>query len=526
MPQIQTVTSYGNVEGVIKNVLMSNGATQQDPYGRFYIDGQMVNVELSRAIAEGIYLEELFQPGFNCTAEYTDDTRPGGAVRVMLDTLFQPSSRTLSFGGRKGTPGNDGLIDMNGPVMPATDEFLLYLNQVNTQDIVFADLAQAYIPLNIMSSKIAGYGKSVAQDRSASTIAEIIGYCLHRAMNDGNNLINVGDMSADNAYGSLVAKLNAAFTNGDPITGANTFGIEGRIVLCRPEFGYGIFNKQSGVILNGSNLAQEMLRDFNLSAGVNERNYVSQYYIGEFGRLHFLVVPDMLWTYAERYLGLADGDLKGIQALVYSKGSLAVGRVIDLGVKLQDSAPPYPRGIMARPVNAWGHEMFRKGYIVADTDFTLDYLRTTLGLTDATRLYPCAPKDLANNDRPIAVPIFGEDGVSIVGYRQIAKGQYPSGDNWRSGLPQVASVVASVQGGDYTAAQSVTLTTSTPNAEIYYTTDGSEPTLSNGTKYTAAISIAASSTLKARAFLKGYVPSPMTEEVYTITAAAARAAKA
>ena len=68
------VQSYGNVEGIIKNVLMSNGATQQDPNGRFYIDGQMINVDLARAIAEAIYLFEVYQNGLNCTAKYTDDT--------------------------------------------------------------------------------------------------------------------------------------------------------------------------------------------------------------------------------------------------------------------------------------------------------------------------------------------------------------------------------------------------------------------------------------------------------------------
>lgn len=189
MPINNPVATYGNIEGLIKNVLMGSGATQQDPNGRFFIDGQMINVELSRAIIEAIYLSELFQPGFNCTAKYTEDTRRNGAIRVPLDTPFAPSSRTLSYGGRKGTPGNDGLFDMRGPVLPTVDEILIYLNQVNTQDIVFPDLSKEYIPLDIMASKIKGYGASVGQDRSASTLAEIIGYCLYRAMNGGDNLI-------------------------------------------------------------------------------------------------------------------------------------------------------------------------------------------------------------------------------------------------------------------------------------------------------------------------------------------------
>lgn len=513
-----TISTYGNREGLVKSVLMGSGATQQDPNGRFYIDGQMVNVELSRAFVESIYLAELFQPGFNCTAKYTMDTTPYGTLRIPLDTLFQPSSRTLSFGGRKGTPGNDGLFDKNGPVLPVTDEFLLYLNQVNTQDIVFPELSKEYLPLDLMAQKITGYGLSVGQDRSASTLAEIIGYCLYRALNDGDNLISGFDGSQDNAYANLITQLNSKFTNGDPITGANTFPIDGRVIIARSSF-YGIFNKQSGVILNGSNLAQEMLRDFDLSKNMSERRYVSEYYVGEFGRIHFLIIPDQLWTFAERYLGLADGALAGLQAVSYSSNSLAVGKVVDLGVKLQDSAPPYPRGIMARPVNIWGHEMFRKGFIIGDSTFTLDYLHDTLGMDENTRLYPSAPQDLANAQKghTINVPIYGEDGT-VIGYQQIAEGQYPSGDNWRSGMPVTASVVPSVKGGTYTSARSVTLSTSTPNANIYYTTDGSTPT-DGSTKYSAAIAISTTTTLKAIAVKAGNAPSPVMTAKYTITSA-------
>lgn len=524
MPTINNpVATWGNIEGLIrKNVLMGSGATQQDPNGRFFLDGQMANVEISRAIVESIYFEELFQSGVNCTSEYTADTRPNGAVRIPLDTLLIPSSRTVSYGGRKGTPGNDGVFNANPPVMPGMDEALLYLNQVNDQDLVFPDITKEYIPLNVMSNKVAAYGRSVGQDRSASTLAEIIGNCIHRALNGGDNLITGFDGTQDNAYANLIAQLNALFMGGDPITGAMTFPVDGRIILLRPS-AFNIFNKNSGVILNGSNLAQEMLRDFDLSKNMSERRFVSQYFIGEFGRLLFFIVPDAIWNMAEAYLGLAAGSLKGLQGIAYHAGSLAVGRVVDLGVKLQDTASPYPRGIMARPVNMWGHEMLRKGWLIGDSTFTLDYLADTLNIPADAKLYPIAPKNLgevifgANKAATIDMPMFGEDG-SVIGFKRVAKGQYPTGDNYRSGMPHCAPVVASVPGGDYASTQSVTLTTATTGASIYYTVDGSTPT-AESTKYTTAVSIASSQTLKAIAVLDGYAPSNVTVENYTITGA-------
>lgn len=514
------IATYGNIEGILKNVLMGSGATQQDPNGRFYIDGQMIGVELATSIFEAIYLNSLFQPGVNCNAQFTTDTKQGGSLRIPVDTLFRPSSRTLSYGGRAGTPGNSGLFDKNPPIMPGTDEVLLYLNQVNTQDIVFSDIAKEYIPLNIMVNKLKGFGESVGQDRSASTLAEVIGNCIYRALNDGGNLITGFDGTAQNAYANLIAQLNGAFTNGDPLTGAMQFPIEGRIIFLRSS-GYNIFTNNSGVILNGSNLAQEMLRDYDLSKNVSERKYVSPYYIGEFGRFHFFIVPDAIWTEAEAYLGLAAGSLNGLTGVAYSASSLAVGNAVDLGVKLQDSTYPYPRGIMARPANIWGHEMIRKGYLIGNSTFTLDYLATTLNISADAKLYPIAPADLgavlfgANMAKEIDVPIYGSDGT-VIGFKRVADTQYPTGDNVQSGMPQCAPVVPSVVGGSYASTQEVTLTCATNGATIYYTTDGSTPTASSN-KYSSAVSISSTSTLNAIAVLNGYTPSPVMSESYTIT---------
>ncbi|WP_338749786.1 chitobiase/beta-hexosaminidase C-terminal domain-containing protein [Bacillus sp. FJAT-52991] len=67
---------------------------------------------------------------------------------------------------------------------------------------------------------------------------------------------------------------------------------------------------------------------------------------------------------------------------------------------------------------------------------------------------------------------------------------YPKG-----GSP-VSEPVASPAPGTYTGAQSVTLT-AVAGSKIYYTVDGSIPTPSTGTEYTGAISVSATTTIKA-----------------------------
>ncbi|MCB0036885.1 MAG: CotH kinase family protein, partial [Anaerolineales bacterium] len=66
----------------------------------------------------------------------------------------------------------------------------------------------------------------------------------------------------------------------------------------------------------------------------------------------------------------------------------------------------------------------------------------------------------------------------------------------------------SVASGFYTTTQSVTLSNALLGSQIWYTTDGSLPTLSNGTLYNGSpIALNNTTTLRARTFMAGYIPS-------------------
>lgn len=74
---------------------------------------------------------------------------------------------------------------------------------------------------------------------------------------------------------------------------------------------------------------------------------------------------------------------------------------------------------------------------------------------------------------------------------------------------------ASSSGGTYTSIQSVSLSTLTQGAAIYYTTDGTTPT-SSSLAYSGPITIQTSQTLKAVAMASGYTDSEVMSESYLI----------
>jgi hypothetical protein len=69
--------------------------------------------------------------------------------------------------------------------------------------------------------------------------------------------------------------------------------------------------------------------------------------------------------------------------------------------------------------------------------------------------------------------------------------------------------------GSYTAAQTVTISSATPAAIIYYTTNGTRPTTSS-TVYSGPIDVASSETVKAIAVASGYSNSAVGSSAYTI----------
>jgi uncharacterized protein (DUF1800 family) len=72
--------------------------------------------------------------------------------------------------------------------------------------------------------------------------------------------------------------------------------------------------------------------------------------------------------------------------------------------------------------------------------------------------------------------------------------------------------------GTYTAPVTVTLTTATAGATIYYTTDGSNPSRKTRPLYRGPIELTATTTVKAFAFKKGFKASAVTTRTYKINA--------
>jgi N-acetylneuraminic acid mutarotase len=111
---------------------------------------------------------------------------------------------------------------------------------------------------------------------------------------------------------------------------------------------------------------------------------------------------------------------------------------------------------------------------------------------------------------------YGYDSAGNLGYLNDLWKYPPSATS----PPAAAAPTFSPAAGAYAAAQTVTLSDSTAGATIYYTTNGSAPTVSSAV-YTSAITVASSETLQAIATAIGFSTSAVASASYTIAQPAA-----
>ena len=93
--------------------------------------------------------------------------------------------------------------------------------------------------------------------------------------------------------------------------------------------------------------------------------------------------------------------------------------------------------------------------------------------------------------------------------------QQPGGSQGASCTTATATPTFSPAAGTYSEAQTVTISSATTGATIFYTTNGTTPTTSS-TMYTGPINVSKTKTVKAISFFPGFAPSSVGSAKYTI----------
>ena len=119
-----------------------------------------------------------------------------------------------------------------------------------------------------------------------------------------------------------------------------------------------------------------------------------------------------------------------------------------------------------------------------------------------------AARDAMGTATKFSIPVVTNGKVYVTAQNQVDVYGLLNGE------PGAATPTISPNGGTFSSTQSVMLSSTAPNSQIFYTLDGSTPTPAS-TLYTAPIAISTDTTLRAIASAPGFIQSPIGSAVFS-----------
>lgn len=315
----------------------------------------------------------------------------------------------------------------------------------NQQDMMNVDVAEA---------ELANLAGRVNRNINAMTIAEQ----LRKNFTDvaaGTVAKNWITVTNDDYLGALI-EAGGKLDDGNAAEGVDAYPDGARAVIVRSSVKTALL-KKGQVIIGGSDAAQNILRKGGLSE--NDRPEVaSTAYVGEVANMPVYVASQVVWTLAERYLGLTPGRLDGVQMLVVSAVGTLRALAFNSAMKIIDS--PDGQGRRLQP-------KYRMG----------------ASCIDALSVVPVVDSSfVAPSNITIKAP---------------------------ASRVQTANPVIAASGSD------ATITCATAGATIYYTTDGSTPTEKSSTLTSGGkVSTVTGKLVKAVALVSGGLASAIVSKSF------------
>lgn len=300
---------YPNVENILTDRTLHNVWIRNNLNARIFVDGMGITSRNSQA-------------------------KGASSVRVplMAPPPFTPRTISVNTGvGTKtaGTPGNNGLENINLPVVPQTSGVDIAFTQVYDTPAVITELSEGMVSLPIAAQYTAQIPEVVANMQDTTIMASQIKSGLYRAsQTSGSNLVEVDLTKTDDGYlQGIMNKLIGLMTN--PQTawseGVVQYDLNKSLIVMRQSFFDLLFSVKNGVLVNGGNLPQEMLvRGAFTEDGRPKGNCIRGMYSG----VMIKVVPDSYWRQAAAYIGISAADFakfNKVQAYICNEEGTAFG---------------------------------------------------------------------------------------------------------------------------------------------------------------------------------------------------------
>lgn len=347
--------------------------------GYTYINGTLMPKALSKTLARVIRAGRIVRPGVGMTEEFigSEDPLKIMSVTVQLQKNIGIHTRTLRDGAKAGTPNNDGLINTNRQIIPATTPFEIPLRQLDDQKIFFPALKIENMLFDEFATTIENFYDNEVNSIDSYHLAKMVAYAVYRNETDqnANNYVEVDRSAAydDLAMIKVLNQLNALMSNGDKKTGLGTFKGRRQLTAVNELIGY-LKSPKTGYVSNterGANIFYDPNFDLDetMRMGGQYRGSINGYDMQEMNQQ---TLDNMC-----QWLGLEAGSLDGILGIVSTPLSYAGGGVSKREMLMLQSSEF--DGVVTFPLTKFGGAAYRQIFLIVAKGWTVpEKLKTTL----------------------------------------------------------------------------------------------------------------------------------------------------
>lgn len=412
---------------------------------------------MSPRVKKNILQGVILRPNEAVTEQFSTDTS-SSEIQVLRTRLVEDYAREL------GADINGDWFNSEDASFSTTEAYPVRIIDEIDRNIDIPTVQQDMMSISLAEAELSNLAGKVNRAINAMTIATQL--CTNfNGIATGEIEKNWVELDATPDYLSAIIDAGAKLDEGNPAEGIDAYPDDMRAIIVRPEAKKELL-KKGQVIIGGSDSAQKILRKGGLDDDTTPE-VASTGYIGEINNMPVYVASPNIFNLAAKYLGVRADAINGVKAMVVS--AIGTGRALAFNEAIKIIDAPGGQGRRLQPKYRMGAQCW---------------------------------------DGLSVVPIVANGFTNPASSTSLLTVKAP-------GSRTLTAVVTATPGtSNFDTSVSVTLACATPNAKIYYTTDGTTPTTSS-TLYSAAISLTATKTVKAFAVVDGGVPSEVKTFVYT-----------
>lgn len=334
-----------------------------------YINEATLKRVMSSQVKDNIFQNVFTKPNEAVTEKFSTDT---SAAQIQVIRVKPNAIEARHIG----ADTNGGWFNSAAATTPTTAAYGINILDTIDYQIDIPTNEQDMMNVDLAAAELKNLSGIVARNVNGITIAAQLAKNFN-ALRGGaaSNWVTL-DASAPN-YLNAIIDAGAKLDEGNPDEGVDAYPDDMRAILIRPEAKAALL-KSGQLIVGGSNYAQDIIRNGGLDVETNPE-VATTGYLGMIGNMPVYAAAPMVWTVAEKYLGLTAGALAGVKMLVVS--AIGSGRVLAFNSAIKTIPSPNGQGIRIQPNYRFGAECWDYKSVVPVVTSTFKNPATSADLT-------------------------------------------------------------------------------------------------------------------------------------------------